>query len=62
MSWRDCILNYSEHPVSNAVAEGLNNKIKVIKRRSYGFRGFQYFRLKVLQCAGSLPSVASAYP
>ena len=61
-SWRDGILNYFKHPVSNAAAEGLNNKIKVIKRRSYGFREFEYFRLKVLQCAGSLPSVANAYP
>lgn len=61
-SWRYGILNYFNHPVSNAVAEGLNNKIKVIKRRSYGFRDFEYFRLKVLQCAGDLPSVASAYP
>jgi transposase len=59
-SWRDGILNYFSHPVSNAAAEGLNNKIKVIKRRSYGFRDFEYFRLKVLQCAGSLPSVANA--
>jgi transposase len=61
-SWRDGILNYFKHSVSNAAAEGLNNKIKVIKRRSYGFREFEYFRLKVLQCAGSLPSVANAYP
>jgi transposase len=37
-SWRDGILNYFNNPISNAVAEGLNNKIKVIKRRSYGFK------------------------
>ena len=61
-SWRDGILNYFGNPVSNAASEGLNNKIKVIKRRSYGFRDFEYFRLKVLQCAGSLPCVANAYP
>jgi len=47
-SWRDGVLNYFKHPISDAVPEGLNNKIKVIKRRSYGLRDFEYFRLKVL--------------
>lgn len=30
--------------------EGLNNKIRVIQRRSYGLRDQEYFRLKVLTC------------
>lgn len=30
--------------------EGLNNKIRAIQRRAYGFRDEPYFRLKVLTC------------
>ena len=30
--------------------EGLNNKIRVIKRRAYGLRDEEYLRLKVLTC------------
>lgn len=35
--WREEILNYSDDRVTNAFAEGITNKIKVMKRRSYGF-------------------------
>jgi transposase len=30
--------------------EGLNNKIRVIQRRSYGLRDEEYLALKVLTC------------
>jgi transposase len=30
--------------------EGLNNKIRAIQRRAYGFRDEAYFRLKILTC------------
>ena len=30
--------------------EGLNNKIRVIQRRSFGLRGEEYLRLKILTC------------
>ncbi len=30
--------------------EGLNNKIRVIQRRAYGFRDEEYLRLKILTC------------
>ena len=30
--------------------EGLNNKIRVIQRRSYGLRDEEYLRLKILTC------------
>jgi transposase len=30
--------------------EGLNNKIRVIQRRSYGLRNEEYLRLKVITC------------
>lgn len=34
---RDLILNAVEHGISNGRAEGLNNKVRLIVRRAYGF-------------------------
>lgn len=50
--WRDQILNHLDVPVTNAFAEGITNKIKVMKRRSYGFRNDQRYRQKVLLACG----------
>lgn len=41
------ILAWFDHPISNAVVEGMNNKIKVLKRNAYGYRDLEYFKLKV---------------
>ncbi len=48
----DGIAAYSkaENKVSLGFVEGLNNKIRVIQRRSYGLRDEEYLRLKVLTC------------
>ena len=35
--------------------EGLNNKIRMLQRRSFGFRDEKYLRLKILTC--SLPKI-----
>jgi len=43
------ILNHCEHPIHTGILEGVNNKIKVIKRKAYGFHDRRYFVLKVLQ-------------
>jgi transposase len=48
--WREEILNYFDDRVTNAFAEGITNKIKVMKRRSYGFRDPVRYRHKVLLC------------
>ena len=48
------ILNYFDYPISNAKAEGINNKIKTVLKRGYGYKNFEYFRLKVLQICGFL--------
>ena len=44
-----------ENKVALGFVEGLNNKIRVIQRRSYGLRDEEYLRLKVLTCM--LPSI-----
>lgn len=41
------LLNYFDHPISNGRAEGINNKIKTMKRQSYGFRDMEYFKLRL---------------
>lgn len=53
----ESILEYFFYRVSNGFAEGINNKIKVIKRMAYGFRDFEYFRLKVLASTGQLKPI-----
>jgi transposase len=41
------ILNHADHPIHTGKLEGMNNKIKVLKRQAYGFRDLDYFALKV---------------
>lgn len=48
--------NYFKFPVTSALAEGVNNVIKALKRRSFGFRNMDYFRLKIMQVCGYLNS------
>jgi transposase len=43
------ILNHCKHPIHTSKLEGVNNKIKVIKRIAYGFHDLEYFSLKVKQ-------------
>lgn len=47
--YEDGILNHCEHPIGTSPLEGVNNKIKVIKRKAYGFHDPEYFALKVKQ-------------
>ena len=37
-----------EHKISLGMVEGLNNKIRVLQRRAYGYRDEQYFKLKII--------------
>jgi transposase len=42
------ILNYYDYPISTGPLEGLNNKIQLLKRQAYGFRDYEFFKLKIL--------------
>lgn len=44
----DGILAYYDYRISSGKVEGVNNKIKTIKRQAYGFRDDDYFKLRVL--------------
>ena len=41
------ILASAKYPLNTSVLEGMNNKIKVIKRMAYGYRDTEYFFLKI---------------
>jgi transposase len=43
------ILNHCDHPIGTSKLEGVNNKIKVIKRKGYGYHDPEHFALKVKQ-------------
>lgn len=47
--YRYGILNHCVYPINTGRLEGVNNKIKVIKRKSYGFHDLRYFTLKIYQ-------------
>jgi len=47
--YRYGVLNQCEYPIHTGRLEGVNNKIKVIKRRAYGFHDLRYFSLKIIQ-------------
>ena len=44
----DGLFSWYTTPISTGPLEGINNKIKTLKRQSYGFRDSEYFRLKIL--------------
>ncbi|GAB1540158.1 hypothetical protein NUACC21_28270 [Scytonema sp. NUACC21] len=39
--WFGEIVGYFEHKTTNGVVEGINNKLKLIKRSGFGFRNFR---------------------
>ena len=50
--WRTELLAYFDEPTTNGYAEGVINKVKVIKRRAYGLPTFAGFRQRVLLACG----------
>lgn len=46
--WETEILNSFSVPFSNGYTEGCNNRIKVLKRTSYGIRNFERFRKRIM--------------
>ena len=48
------IINWFKRKISSAISEGINNKIKRLKRMAYGYKDIYYFRLKIHQHCGLL--------
>ena len=49
--WNE-ILNYFDHQYTNAVLEGINNQVKLIKRRARGFRNLEYLKTMIFHVCG----------
>ncbi len=52
-NWQKEILNSFDCPYTNGYTEGVNNKIKVIKRNAFGVRNFERFRNRILHVMAS---------
>jgi hypothetical protein len=60
VSATDSALRYSiklfQISLCGGLAAGTNNVIKAMKRKAFGYRNIEYFRLKILQVCGFLNS------
>ncbi|MEA4922661.1 MAG: transposase [Eubacteriaceae bacterium] len=48
IKWADEITESFDHDITNGYTEGVNNKIKVLKRVSFRVRNFTRFRNRIL--------------
>jgi transposase len=46
--WFGEVAGYFERKTTNGVVEGINNKLKLIKRSGFGFRNFRNFEIRAL--------------
>jgi len=46
--YRSALLAWYASPISTGPLEGINNKIKLIQRRAYGYRDLELFKLRIL--------------
>jgi transposase len=46
--WIREIIAYFDNRTTQGVVEGINNKLKLIKRMGYGFRNFENFQIRSL--------------
>jgi transposase len=51
------VLTFFGHRFTSALSEGMNNVIKMLKRRAFGYRNMYYFRLKIMQVCGYLSAI-----
>ena len=49
------IISHCVYPINSGMLEGMNNKIKVIKRMAYGYRDDAYFFLKIRAAFPGIP-------
>jgi transposase len=52
----DTFKNYFKYRVTSSLSEGINNVIKTLKRKAYGYKNMHYFKLKIMQTCGYLNS------
>ncbi|WP_333485293.1 transposase [Microcoleus sp. A6-D4] len=47
-NWLDEIIAYFAHRTTSGIVEGINNKLKLIKRSAYGFGNFENYKNRCL--------------
>ncbi len=50
--WQAEIVNFFHHRITSGLVEGMNSKIRVLKRIAFGIPNFDHFRLRVIAFCG----------
>ena len=50
--WKERALNYFPLKITNGVVEGINNWIRTLIRKAYGYRNFNNLRRRILMAKG----------
>ena len=54
--------SFIDERFSNGYTEGLNNKIKAIKRIAFGYKNFEFFRLRTMYTLnGKISGISKKY-
>lgn len=51
-AWQTEIVNFFHHRITSGFVEGMNSKIRVLKRIAFGIPNFEHFRLRVIAFCG----------
>ena len=52
IAWQNEIVNFFHHRITSGFVEGMNSKIRVLKRIAFGIPNFEHFRLRVIAFCG----------
>jgi len=52
----DGILAWTTLRVTNGALEGMNNKVKLISHRAFGFRNVEHYKMAIYHCCANLPT------
>ena len=52
LAWQTEIVNFFYHRITSGFVEGMNSKIRVLKRIAFGIPNFDHFRLRVIAFCG----------
>ena len=52
ITWQTEVVNFFHHRITSGFVEGMNSKIRVLKRIAFGIPNFEHFRLRVIAFCG----------
>jgi transposase len=56
------VLSYFRHRITNAVSEAINSVVQMLKKRAFGYRSFDNFRIAILFRCGGLALYPASHP